>query len=443
MAHNILRFVHSALLNSTVYAVNIVDLEGHYLFVNDLFKQKFIPADTDLIGLPFTLTIHPEDVEKCHQAAQACINNPDKPTKLFIRKPYLDSKTYYTTLWEFSLLQDEDKSPIGIFCLGYDYTPTEKAVQKAIEFERITDLIIERVTDGFFILDRNWFFVKVSPNNEQILGVKAEDLLGKNLWAMFPDTGKFNYPRAYREAMEKQTTVRFEEYVNNSYIEGTVYGSSEGIMVYFRNISRRKKAEERLQDSENKLKAILDSTQDSNILIGKNYEVLSFNKIAKIETRRLWGKEIQLGDYFLDYIRADFRDLAINSIQQAMSGKIISREVKVEFSEQVKIWFKVNYNPVYDADNQLIGVSFNSTDIDEKKRVELALIEKNERLRQIAHIQSHDVRRPVASILGIVDIIKEYTWHEKAKEWIENLLLTTEELDNIIHSIVRKADELE
>jgi PAS domain S-box-containing protein len=384
MANDISRFIPPALLNSTMYAVIIVDLEGRYLFVNDIFKQKFIfNQSADLIGTLFSHTVHPEDVEKCNQAALECITNPGKPVKVSLRKQYIDDKAYYTTLWEFSLLSDENQNPLGIFCLGYDYTPTEKAVQKALEFERITDLIIERVTDGFYIIDRNWNFVKVSPNNEQIFGIKAQDLIGKNLWEMFPDTNEFNYPRAYRAAMENQTTTHFEDYYNGKYIHGRVYGSSEGIMVYSRDITRRKKVEQKLLDSQNKLKAILDSTQNYNVLIGKNYEVLSFNKIAEIETKHLWGKNIQLGDHFLDYIREDFKSLAINSIQKAMAGEMVSREAEVEFPNQEKIWFSVKYNPVYDADNQLIGVSFNSINIDEKKRAEEKLLDSQNKLKAI------------------------------------------------------------
>ena len=82
-------------------------------------------------------------------------------------------------------------------------------------------------------------------------------------------------------------------------------------------------------------------------------------------------------------------------------------------------------------------------DITESKRAKQAIVEQNERLREISQINSHEMRRPVASILGIVtlfdvaDLNNEYN-----KELIELLKTTAEELDDVIHVINSKASQM-
>ncbi len=66
-----------------------------------------------------------------------------------------------------------------------------------------------------------------------------------------------------------------------------------------------------------------------------------------------------------------------------------------------------------------------------------ALEEKNESLRNIAHMQSHDIRQPLTSIMGIIDMIK----NDGYKADKEKLLMIEEaanELDNKIHAIVEQ-----
>lgn len=66
------------------------------------------------------------------------------------------------------------------------------------------------------------------------------------------------------------------------------------------------------------------------------------------------------------------------------------------------------------------------------------ILEENKKLKEIAHIQSHKVRKPVASILGVVSLIDKNECGEEQAELIEALEIATSELDLIIHEIVGK-----
>lgn len=65
------------------------------------------------------------------------------------------------------------------------------------------------------------------------------------------------------------------------------------------------------------------------------------------------------------------------------------------------------------------------------------LEEKNESLRSIAHMQSHDIRQPLTSIMGIMDIIKN-DGYIADKEKLMMIEEAARELDNKIHAIVEQ-----
>lgn len=63
--------------------------------------------------------------------------------------------------------------------------------------------------------------------------------------------------------------------------------------------------------------------------------------------------------------------------------------------------------------------------------------ERNKSLLKIANIQSHEVRHPLANIMGLVNILKE--GYQKAdEEWIQMLMESANILDNKIASIVNE-----
>lgn len=72
-------------------------------------------------------------------------------------------------------------------------------------------------------------------------------------------------------------------------------------------------------------------------------------------------------------------------------------------------------------------------------------IEKqNQKLKEIAWIQSHVVRAPLARIMGLTNIIKNYGIDETDSEDLISLLLTSaEELDVIIKDITKKSEALQ
>ena len=78
-------------------------------------------------------------------------------------------------------------------------------------------------------------------------------------------------------------------------------------------------------------------------------------------------------------------------------------------------------------------------DITERKLAQEEILGQNQRLREIAQISSHETRKPLASILGLVSLFDKINLDSSLnREIIQYLEITANELDQVIHEIVRK-----
>ena len=66
--------------------------------------------------------------------------------------------------------------------------------------------ILERISDGFVALDKNWYYVYVNKRAGEMFGRKPEDLIGKHIWTEFPEGIDQPFYKAYYSAMEEQVS---------------------------------------------------------------------------------------------------------------------------------------------------------------------------------------------------------------------------------------------
>lgn len=82
-------------------------------------------------------------------------------------------------------------------------------------------------------------------------------------------------------------------------------------------------------------------------------------------------------------------------------------------------------------------------DITERLRYVEAIEQQNQKLQEIAWLQSHVVRAPVARLMGIVDLIKNYKHSENEQdELLNHILISAIELDSIIRDIADKTKHI-
>jgi len=200
---------------------------------------------------------------------------------------------------------------------------------------------------------------------------------------------------------------------------------------------RQQEQSKAISESELKLKAMFDSSSDTHILIGRDCEVLAYNKSAAGFIRAIYKHKLTLGDCILDYTDPAIIEQFKKYFQVALSGRTIKREWLLMAGTPAACWKVTTFIPVRNNKGEVIGVALNSTDVTTHKRQEEHIHHQNEALQRIAMIQSHELRRPVASLLGIMDLMRLENVNFNYFEMME---LTVNELDEKIRGIVKDSE---
>lgn len=135
----------------------------------------------------------------------------------------------------------------------------EKAEEEIKKSHQEMHSILESIKDAFFAVDQNWRFIYVNSEAERLWGRKREELTGRELWEVFPEAVDTLFQREYQRAMSHRVAVHFEGFspVFKRWIDVHVYPFREGLSIYFRDISERRRAEEKLRLNESRLEALV------------------------------------------------------------------------------------------------------------------------------------------------------------------------------------------
>ncbi|MGY0038687.1 PAS domain S-box protein [Pedobacter sp. NJ-S-72] len=105
-------------------------------------------------------------------------------------------------------------------------------------------------------------------------------------------------------------------------------------------------------------------------------------------------------------------------------------------------WVEVNSTSIFDSEDQHSGYIDIVTEITERKKREEQINEQNQALKEIAWINSHEIRKPVASILGLSALAKSTSDIEEKEEYYAKINSCIKEMDEIIHQTSAKVNEL-
>ena len=113
--------------------------------------------------------------------------------------------------------------------------------------ERRMAAVVEAISDPLFAMDNSWNVTYVNQQAEEHLGRTSKVILGRNFWNEFPDSVHAKYYDEYYNAATSQEPRDFEFYheIQGRWMEVHAYPFTEGLLVFIRDITARRSAQER------------------------------------------------------------------------------------------------------------------------------------------------------------------------------------------------------
>ena len=112
--------------------------------------------------------------------------------------------------------------------------------------------ILESINDGFFAFDREWVCTYVNEKAVALTQVPREQLLGKKLRELVPNAVSSRERAELHRASTENVPVQFEHYYEplNAWFEVSAYPGRDGIALFLRDVSEKKRFQERFQQTQ-------------------------------------------------------------------------------------------------------------------------------------------------------------------------------------------------
>jgi PAS domain S-box-containing protein len=242
---------------------------------------------------------------------------------------------------------------------------------------------LESITDGFFTLDSGWRFIYTNKEAEKIWKMNREELIGKNLWEISPVAVGTIFEEQYRKAMFEKVPVSFEAMspMIKIWVDVRAYPTAEGIAVYARDITERKKAEEALRLATAYNRSLIEASPDPLVTIDPEGRISDVN--ASTENVTGYSRQELIGTDFSDYFTDP--EMARKGYRLVFQEGLV-RDYALEIKHRDGRVTPVLYNAtVYrDEAGKVIGVFAAARDITERLKMEEKLRQTNEQLRSLA-----------------------------------------------------------
>lgn len=238
-------------------------------------------------------------------------------------------------------------------------------------------------TDGVFVVDADWRLIYLSPNSEHTLKRTRAELIGKVLWEEFPASVNTRFFSEYQRAMKERVSVTVEDYsvARDRWYEGHASPFQSGLLIYFRDVTERKRTVEALRESEERYR---DLVENCGLLIGTHDaegKVLSVNQSVVIysglqRADQLLGRSIQ------EFLAPDVQHLFQAYLRQVLTqgrARGVMRVTTAAGEEKI-----LEYDNSLRRDDPVPVVRCIGRDVTEQMRDKVALAHSEARFRSLS-----------------------------------------------------------
>ncbi len=350
---------------------------------------------------------------------------------------YEDNSRRFVFNWRLMPEREENGAVKSVISLSRDVTAYRKA-------EKDYQTLFNEMLDGFALHEiicdadgkpADYRFLAVNPAFEKMTGLKAEDIVGRNVLDVLPGT-EVHWIETYGKVALSGVPAHFENLSQEigKYFVVTAFRPAPGqFACIFNDITERRQAEEKVQKSRDWAFRILDSLPCSIYLQSPDYTISFANKL----------------------FRARYGALEAKPCYQALHGKSepcqqcrtfsvfeTGKEAVWEWADAIGNVYMVHDVPFYDIDggDVVLEIAMDITALKEAERdliqakdaAEVANRTKSEFLANM----SHEIRTPLNGVMGMLQLLETTGLDEEQQEFVDTAIQASKRLTALLSDIL-------
>lgn len=369
-----------------------LDKKGTILYINrenNGFKEK------DCLGKNFCDWTLPEYHELMSQSLEKVFNEAIAQTYLSQEKDRNGVIRWIRTSISPVKVNGSVASAVLVSRDITERLKAEETIKQNLEHLRA---IIQTAIDGFMIVDRKGNLIDVNNSYCKMSGYTAQELLTMRISdievvdtpnifanrihkikAKGEDRFETKHRRKDGRILEVEISVKFQPDFGGQYV------------AFLHDITKRKRNEKKIRESEERYSLINDSSRDSIYSYDKQGRFTSANKslceLLHLDASQIIGRTH--GDLgFPEHLQNEWDGLHRKVYE---TNNCVIAETTAPYLDGSIHDYEVVLNPLHDMEGNIIGIGGTTRDITEKKQTEKKIKEKEELLikaQEIAHIGS-------------------------------------------------------
>ncbi len=347
-------------------------------------------------------------------------------------------------VWPFTLASLLATIVLGVL-VSQQRRQVELQAERAEAHRREIADIVESIADAFVTLDSEWRFTYANNMGASLFEAERDELVGRAIWDVLPAGLDGTFEAQLRRAAAERKPTEWEADFRGRWLSFRAYPYGQGVSIYARDITRRKRAEEereRLLDEVQRraaeLEAIISSIVDGVYVVDAHGRTVMANKAALEFLGATSIEEVNRGrDELIERSRIrhpDGRPVAWRDLPEAraLAGETVLDESLVAYVPRAgrDLSFRASAAPIRDPGGRLIGAVVVVRDVTE-------LVELDRLKDEFIRVAAHELKTPVAIMKGYAQALLRSPTIEPARR---NKML--EAIDHGADRITRLIDDL-
>jgi PAS domain S-box-containing protein len=362
------------------------DMNGTITFVNHAAYaiSGYSPEEFEK-GLNVLQVLVPEDRDRARSNIQRLLEGKELSNNeyAFLRK---DGRTFPVMTETIPIVRNGQIRGLRGFVI--DITERKRAegmLRESIEKYRE---IFEAITDVFYRTDNDGFLQVVSPSSERLWGYAPEEVVGRKLDDFYVNPEErdrfLSILREKGEVEEFEAVLRAKDgspvwVSTNARFRRDERGNIVGIQGVTRDVTKRKRAEENLRESEEKYRSLFENANEA-IFVVQDGKVVFVNP-ASSDVLDYPGDQL-VSRPFAEFVHPDDRAMVVDNYIKRMKGEEIppSYSFRIIHRDGTARWAELNA-VLMNWEGKPASLNFLS-DISDRKRAEEELQRTLESLRR-------------------------------------------------------------